>query len=316
MTLEVRRYQPEDRAAIDRLNERLAAANVSHRVYAEPKSPLGADRLHRVFLAKTPPEVRGGVGLVEQSFRVAGVTIRAGWIKYPVAESLVDPAFSGVAGSLMFQLLREQSRLMALGMGGHGGQLAKLLAGMRWPGSIVPFFFSPVRPSRVLRRLDYLRSSAVRRFVLDLAAGSGLGWLGAKTATRLRGPFPRIPLRGMDVGEVDRFGPWADSLWEEHKDDYGLVALRDGDSLDALYPSSFEGLSRLRIKSAGRDIGWAAVSSRSSRYTGCGSSALTSAIGSRAADILELLSRLCFGLDHRSESCLTGSCKLAEFAPS
>ena len=258
MTLQVRRYRSDDREAIDRLNARLADGHVTHRVYGEPSIPAG-DRVHRVFLATTPPEVHGGVGLVEQSFNVAGSTVRAGWVKYPVAESLVDPSYSGVPGSLMFQLMREQTRLMALGMGGHGGPLARLLAGMRWHGSIVPFFFSPVRPAQVLRRLEYVRSTAARRAILDIAAGTGLGWLASKTATRLRGPFPSGPLRHVEFEEVECFGPWADDIWERHKDDYGFVALRDSAALNAFYPSSYEGLSRLRLRRDGHDIGWAAA---------------------------------------------------------
>ncbi len=259
MTLEVRRFRSEDGPAIERLNARLAAGGVAHRVYAEPPVQREGARRHRLFVAATPPEIRGGVGLVEQAFRVGGDTIEAGWIKYPVAESLVDPSFSGVPGSLLFQLMREQPRLMALGMGGHGGPLARVLAQMRWPGTEIPFYFSVLRPSRVLRHLQYLRSSAARRVALDLLAVTGLGWLGVRAATWLRAPLPSTPLRGVDVETVGRFGSWADTVWMEHRDAYGFVAERNSTVLNELYPTGYEGLSRVRVHRHGRDIGWAAV---------------------------------------------------------
>ena len=260
MTLEVRRFRPEDGPAIDRLNARLAAGGIDHRVHAEPAVPKEhGSRRHRMFIAATPLEVHGGVGLVEQTFRVGGRSIRAGWIKYPVAESLVDPSYSGVPGGLLFQLMREQPHLMALGMGGHAGPLARVLATMRWPGTEVPFYFSILKPARVFRRLRHLRSTAGRRLALDFLAVTGLGWLGVRSATWLRAPFPSASLRGVTTETVDAFGPWADAIWQEHQDAYGFVAQRDQQILNELYPLSFEGLSRLRIERAGKDVGWAAV---------------------------------------------------------
>ncbi len=259
MPLEVRRYRHEDDQAIERLNKRLAEGGSHHRVYPEPPAAAEADRRHRVFVAAEPPELRGGASLIEQSFRVNGSDIRAGWLKYPVAESLVNPKHSGVAASLIFQLLRQQQCLMALGLGGHSGPLARLLAGMKWSGTTVPFYFLPVRPGAVLRNLCYIRSTPARRLVLDGIAATGLGWLAQRVAGSIRAPLAGRALRQIEVTEVTGFGEWADRLWRDHRDEYSFVALRDSSTLNALYPPTFEGLTRLRLSSQGEDIGWAVV---------------------------------------------------------
>lgn len=262
MTLEVRRFLATDVPAIERLNERLKAGGVAHQVYGEPlpvRDVAGSPRSHRVFVAAAPPEVRGGVGLLEQDFYLAGEPVRAGWIKYPVAESLVDRAYSGVPGSLLLQLLREQPRLMALGMGGHSGALARLLAGLRWPGITVPFLFRLVRPFSVLRELRYARSTRLRRILLNLLAFSGLGPLGYHVATAVRRLRSSGPPEGVTTKMESGFGRWADDAWVRCRDHYGFLATRTQSVLNDMYPADFEGLTRLRVFQAGREIGWSVV---------------------------------------------------------
>lgn len=259
MRLSLGRFERRDAAAIARLNDRLRAGHVDLEVYPEPTDPAEAAAFaerpirERLYVARDGEEVCGAVWLREHGFRVGGADVTAGWAKYPVAESLVNPAYSGVPGSLVFQLLREQPRLMALGMGGHGGSFARLLKGMRWTGISVPFLVMVAKPANVLRRLTYLRSSPLRRLLMDAAAFSGVGWL-AGTAFRLL----RTHASGDAVAEVvPEFGPWADDVWQACRDAYGFVARRDAAMLATLYPPSFRAITRLRVRRAGRDIGWA-----------------------------------------------------------
>ena len=111
MRIVVRRFQNGDADAIRRLNHRLEAAGIEHRVYPEDLSlnpdadlevrPIN-DSLH---VAADGHEIRGGTWLREQYFWVEGRRHRVGWMKYPVAESLIDPTYAGVPASMMLQLL-------------------------------------------------------------------------------------------------------------------------------------------------------------------------------------------------------------------
>jgi len=182
--------------------------------------------------------------------------VRVGWAKYPVAESLINGAAAGVPASLLFNLLRQQPHLMALGMGGHSGPFARLLAAMRWTSSSVPLFVRLLHPARVLRQLSYARKSRLRRLAADCLAFSGLSWAATRLIAAARAAIrPKTP-HGYTASPVPRFDIWADGVWEPGRDAYGFVAVRDARALNALYPEHFNRLVRLRIQRDGRDVGW------------------------------------------------------------
>lgn len=262
MTIEVRRFKVSDVPAIERLNARLAAAGLPHRVGQEDlrrreESSLDKEPIiERLYVAADGEEIRGGVWLKEQLFWTEGRPVPVGWAKYPVAESLIDGTAAGVPASLLFSLLRRQPDLMALGMGGHAGPFPKMLSAARWASSSVRFFFCLLHPSRVLRQLSYARTTRVRRMLADGLAYSGLAWAanavlaGARAAVRSGRP------RRYTSSVVDRFDAWADELWEQCRDSYGFIAVRDSRALNALYPDGFRCLVRLRVQQNSRDVGW------------------------------------------------------------
>ncbi len=262
MSIRIRRYSASDLEAIHRLNRKFEAAGIAHRVYSESAALTlddGNERrpsiVERLFVAEDGEEIRGGVWLKEQEFWVDRTSVQVGWVKYPVCESLVDRKFAGVPGSMVLRLLREQPRLMALGMGGHGSPFARLLAAIGWLSSTVPLFFAVVRPYRVLRRLSYIRRSRLRALLLDLLALSGAGWLGHRL-TRL-GSVSRSKLAsGYSAEVVYDFGSWSDRLWQRCRDAYGFLAVRDRHALNSLYPADFSGVSRVRVQQDGEDVGW------------------------------------------------------------
>jgi hypothetical protein len=262
VSIRVRRYQEEDRGGIERLNARLAAGGSSHVVYPEgreqdPSRPVR----ERLFVAAEDGEIRGGVWLKEHASSVAGVgePVVIGWLKYPVAESLVDARYSGVPGSLILQCLREQPRLLALGLGGHATPLARILSRLAWAGTTIPLQYLPVRPNRLLRELAPLRSTAARRAAADLLRLSGLGWLGWRAVEALRGGgrVSRL-LRGLSVDHVSAFGPWADETWARCRGSYGFLTVRDAAMLAAMYRSHPD-IGRLRVRRGSEDLGWACV---------------------------------------------------------
>lgn len=255
--MQIRRFQKGDEAAIDRFNRRLQARSVRDRLYLESNeqtaAPQSAPVRERLFLATDGEEVRGGIWLHEQEFWVAGQSHRAGWAKYPVAESLIDRRYGGVAASLVVALLREQPYLMALGMGGHDGSFARLLSAMGWRGVTIPFFFRLVRPAATLRELRYLdRRPFLARFA-RFAANTGLVWAVVKSADALRVSRPRETLQTV---QVPYFDDETDELWERHRHAYPFMAARTADILNHLYPAEFPGLSRLQVVRSSRIVGW------------------------------------------------------------
>lgn len=262
----IRQYRPSDAEALDRLNERLEAGGVEHKVWPgdlkhREAPPQTGPRKSRLLVAAGANEMHGGVWLAEQDFSFRGESKSAGWVKYPVSESLVNPECSGIPGSMLFALMREQPLLMALGLGGHGSPFARLLERMKWSGSTIPFFFRFERPFRVLRELRFARRSRVRALALDIAAFTGLGPLGYRVLSafrRLGSKGPR-PDRNVSTTVEPVFGAWTDELWNQCRGLYGMMGNREAATLNDAYPAGYQGLTRLRIQREGKDLGWVCV---------------------------------------------------------
>jgi hypothetical protein len=93
--------------------------------------------------------------------------------------------------------------------------------------------------------------------LLDLLAFTGLGWMGVKALQWSRSR--RRARRPLVVETPDAFSQWADELWDRHKHQYGLIAVRDAGVLRILYPEEDKRFIRLRVSEGGRGIGWAVL---------------------------------------------------------
>lgn len=263
MTIRIRRFEPGDLPAIERLNARLAERGITDRVGREqpmqPSEERGDPVSRELFVAVDGDEVRGGVWLHEHQFRHRSETIRAGWLKYPVAESLIDRTYAGVPGALLFALMRRQPNLMALGMGDTAAPLARLLAGMGWSLTSVPFHLTPVRAARLFRYLPHLRRSRVMAAASGIAARTGAAAAVCAPLSIVRRVGSSVAAHGVSTHVVAEFGDWTDALWLRCREHYGFIARRDAAMLNQFYPANFRSLTRLRLKRRGEDIGWMCV---------------------------------------------------------
>lgn len=259
--LTIRRYRSDDAEAIARFNQRMEGAANPHRLYNEP--PLGDDEStlprERLFVATDGDEIRGGAFLRETTVNLPGGAATVGWVKYPLAESLIAKQFAGVPAALLLHLMREQPSLAAVGMGGHGGPFAQLLARLGWKGDIVPTLLAPLRLSRVLRALPHVRHNPRLRRLGALMRGTGAAMaLGAgyRTMLRVRAWWH---LRSTTVTTVERFDVWADRVWERCAPEYPMINVRTSAALNWKYPIGTPGVHRLRVERGGQPCGWATV---------------------------------------------------------
>jgi hypothetical protein len=203
--------------------------------------------------------VRGGYILKTQDFWVDGTIEPIGNLQLPLSEGIVDPRYGFLGVQLVLNALKRQPALYSLGMGGLENPYPRLLRGLKWSTFLVPFFFRVVRPARFLEGLPHLRTSAPRRFGLDLLAVTGAGWLGARLLQGLAACRSRRHC-ACQVEPQLGFGSWADEVWETSRSHYALVAARDGNALKTLYGgNAFPGLIILRMTRERKDVGWAAV---------------------------------------------------------
>jgi hypothetical protein len=259
VSIRIRRFEPGDVAAIERLNARFQERGVVDRVYPEsattPAESRGDAMSQELYIAADEREVRGGVWLHEHEFFQRGASFRAGWLKYPVAESLINRDYGGVPGAMLLTVMRRQPEIMALGMGQRTAPFTQLLASLGWQIIDVPFFAAAIRPARVVRHLPMLRNRPLLKTAAALASFTGIPNAALALHSLRRRSSARKLLRDVAVHQEPSFGAWADETWQEARDNYGFVARRDAAMLNLFY-RNFPHVTRLRVTRKGRNIGW------------------------------------------------------------
>ena len=248
MALEILPYTADAAPAVRDFNARLRAGGApADQQFPEPADPdliPGSE----LFVAVEDGKVRGGYILRRQRFTAGGAEVTAAHYRLPLSEGIVDRTYAMLGLRLVRDALAREPRLYALGMGSFDKPLPQMLKSLKWQLCEVPFHFLVVHPSRFLRNIRPLRTSALRRIVMDTAAVTGAGWLGMKALGMARTP------RSAACDPAARFAGWADEVWQRSVADYALVARRDAATLDELYP--VEEARFLRVRAAG---GWAVL---------------------------------------------------------
>jgi hypothetical protein len=246
MALEILPYTVERIAGVQAFNARLDA----HGVAADQRFPETPDPGWmpgmELFLAVDGDAVRGGYILRRQKFQVNGEMVQAAHYRLPLSEGIIDRAHSMLGLRMVRDAMAREPRLYSMGMGGWDKPLPQMLKRLGWRMSEVPFYFKVVHPGRFLRNIRVLRTSAVRRLVLDAAAYSGAGWIGMKAMGMAR----RVAREKVQL--ASGFAGWADGVWERARGGYRVTGVRDGATLEELYPVSDARFLRVRTAD-----GWA-----------------------------------------------------------
>lgn len=265
MAIQIVPHSAEWREAVQAFNERMSAGGSGWSFYVDPVPTWIPQRpgqnVWREYHLAVEDEVavRGAFALKPQDWLIHGqVQVVTDW-QGPFSEGVIDVRHGMLGLRMMRDMLKKRPLLYSWGHGGDDQPVVQMLRKMNWLLHPTPFCLLVVKPFRFLRLNALLRQSAARRLVLDLAAYTGLGWLGLKlmhAAIRLKGGGR---FRAQAV-EVPDFGPWADELWQRCKGRYSAIAVRDAASMNALAPvGSWPPVTRLRVERDGQVIGWALV---------------------------------------------------------
>ena len=249
MAIEIVPYRPLHKAAVRRFNQRLLEGGADPEMqFPETPDPGWMPQME-LRVAVEGSEVRGGYILRRQMISAGGELRAAAHYRLPLSEGLVNRAYATVALRLVRDALACEPRLYALGMGGWDKPLPQMLKRLGWRIAAVPFYFKIPHPFRFLRQIQALRSSFVRRLVSDAAAFSGAGW----AALWMAGVARRT--EATETAEMPAaFAGWADIVWDAGRSGYGMLAARDAETLNALYPPSDPRF--LRVRTPG---GWAVL---------------------------------------------------------
>jgi len=259
--MEIKAYTHDLEPMVKAFNLRLRKGGEQYWSFPEchvPRFPKLPDKnpYQEFFLALDRGEVRGGYLLTHSRFAIRGEPT---WIacgpQLNLSEGIVNRLYVITGALNVRDALKRQPLLYGLGIGGFQEPQAKLLAAMRWPLSIVPFYFKVLNTSRFFANIAYLRRRPGARLALDVAQWTGLGW----AALRLAHFRPGRANGSASMEPISDFELWADQLWNKCKNSYSLVAVRDSATLNSLYPASNPRFLRLRISRPGKLLGWAVV---------------------------------------------------------
>lgn len=262
MAVSIQSYSPDLSVLVREFNARIAAGGWGQ--FQLPSDPQifeqsqGTPLVWQGWLAVKDGVVRGGYLLRFQEFSFAGTVRRIGFYNLSISEGVVSRKYAPIGMQMINSAVAKQPELFALGMGGLYQPLPRMLEALGWTLQEVPFFFRPIRAGRVVRNIQTVRTTALRRAVLDVAAFTGAAQIGVALLQAFQAlRAPKLPPVRYEI--TPDFGAWADEIWHACHAEYAMVALRDARALNALYPESQPRMNRLKVFSGNRLVGWVAV---------------------------------------------------------
>jgi hypothetical protein len=261
--MNIRLADNNDLSAVARFNSRLKAEGQKEQVTLrinlpgeELHKPEGFPEYRKMMIAEDGQEIRALFLLHHSTLFMKDVQRDFCWICFPLSEGIINRKYAITILQLIRKTLSYQSLLLDLYSGSFNDDWPQLLIKLGWKYNPVPFFFFPVRPTRVLLGLEYIKKHAGYRYGASLGAYSGLGALlrgGLALRRRLA-----IDLSEYSCSEQTGFDIWADRVFENSVNEYNVAIRRDATTLNILYPAEDSRYLRLRVrrKSAGEDIGW------------------------------------------------------------
>ena len=276
--MNIRFAADDDIPAVARFNQRLREGGRGEvQIALRPElpgearyRPAGFPVYRRMMIAEDGTEVRAAVMLYHNNIFIHGEKRDCCWLDMPISEGIIDRRYSMAIIPLLKTALRYEPFLMSTGAGPVDKVSFRLLTRLGWRHHAVPFFFYPVKVTKVLLGLSYFKKHAKLRYGALLGAYSGLGagLSGLLALSRRIAPC----LSGYEYSMEKAFDDWADRIFEDCLPDYGVAMRSDATTLNILYPPDKPSLTRLRVRrkgakrgqgrDAGQDAGWILVANK------------------------------------------------------
>ncbi|PYU75804.1 MAG: hypothetical protein DMG49_02575 [Acidobacteria bacterium] len=205
------------------------------------------------FLLLEDGAVRGGYRLKHQDFSFHGEVRSIALFHWQISEGLVDRKYAWVFLHMLNSALKAQPLLYGLAM---GPQIQRALTSLGWSMGTVAFHFKVNSPDRFLRQIRAMRKTPAQRLLMDIAARTGTGGLLLRILQSARAKRGESEER---TEVVQGFSGWADDLWHKCEGQYAMIAVRDSETLNILYPGTSKRFVRCKITRGGAVLGWAVL---------------------------------------------------------
>ena len=261
-------FDSNDIPAVERFNQRFRDADGYFSFSEKEISRIYQKNEHtklffEFYLAKDEKgEIRGGYYLKNQEFFLKKEPIEIVFMQLPLSEGVINADYRPV-GPLIFEDMEKRRKLVfVLGMGGFQYPLPKRLMKIGWFMYPVPFHFFINNSRAFLRDFEYiktLKKSFTKKILINFIKIFGLLVLFTgmhRAYTAICRFIKSKTYNGVQAEIIEEFSDFADTIWEESKNYYSIVAKRDQHVLNQLYPKTSPKFHRLKITKNNVCIGW------------------------------------------------------------
>jgi len=264
MSLQIEPFCENHSEAVVAFNQRLRHGGIRFQFPEDPVPtwlpPLDSRSLYQEFFlaVEETGAVRGGYLLKHQDFVIGDTRLSIGNFQLPLSEGTINEDYSRVGLQLLTNALKRQPLLYALGMGSKDRPLPRMLEAMGWRLRPMPFHFRVRHPQSFLKNITALRERPAWRLLSDVAAATGVGYIGILSLQASRRK-KRSRIGRMAAEPVASFDTWASDLWNRCSEQYSFAAVRTKPILNVLYPPGDRRFLRLKVSIDGAVAGWAVM---------------------------------------------------------
>ena len=237
MTYLIRESNQNDKNLINDFNKELENQGFNIRLPSPHSENLNINNLifqNSFILIENKINVRAGYTLKSQWFKVNDKLLQVGYYYRPVSAGLFNKKYNICGVLLLNDAQKKNPNLFALGMGNYSERLPQLF----------------------LKNIKYLKNSKLKFFLISLLLYSGLGWFFIKF-TFIISSLTNFRLKrkqSVIVKEIVEFGKELDLIWENSKQYYSFIAVRNSEYLKTLY--SDVKFIKLKFVVNNRVVGW------------------------------------------------------------
>ena len=197
--------------------------------------------------------VRGGYILKYQKFSFHKKHITSVIFQLPLSEGLINKKYNDVSLMIFKDAFSRSDKLLTVGLGGLKNRFPKILRAFGWQLELIPFYFKIKNIKNFMQNITYLNDKPIINGIVKLSYFSGLLFLFLRISQIFKA---NVNSQLYSYEKFEKFEDWAEAIWENSKTKYLLIANRNTENLNAMYPANDNTLIRLKIILEKKIIGW------------------------------------------------------------
>ena len=259
MSYLIRESISSDKDLINNFNKKLENYGITFRLPIPADKKVNIEDLifeNKFILTENEQIVVAGYTLKCQLFQLKNDLSKIGYYYNPVTAGLFNKKYNICGIMLLKDAHKKYPNLFCLGMGGYSEALPRLLSSLNWRLQTIPFFFKIYKPYSFLQNMRYLKKTKITSLLISLIKNIGIGWIFIKLFFIFISLFhiQFSKTSKLAVKEIEVFDENFDSIWEEAKENYSFVAVRNRLYLKKLYSS--KRFIKLVFLEENKIVGW------------------------------------------------------------